>query len=367
MIVRRRMRVVIVGGTVPRFSAIACKNVPGRCGDLILNWRRCSMQSFKAPVRTMIAVLMLGIAGSGAAQQTYPSKPIRFITPYAPGGATDVIARLTGQKLSEAWGRPVVVENRAGGNTVIGTEVVAKSAPDGHTIILVGTTHVANASLVKTSYDAIRDFATVSTVTSNETVLVVHPSVPANTLQEFVALAKSRPGQLNYATSSTGGPTHLPAELFNMLAGIRTQQIPYKGGGPAMSDLLGGQVHMVFAIPSNVVAHVKSGKLKGIVVSGDTRLAALPQVPTAAEAGLPGFDAKNWYGILAPAGTPAPIIQKMSAEISRILVLPDVKEKLMSLGMDPFYSTPEQFAAMMKADLATYARIIKTANIKMDN
>ena len=325
------------------------------------------MKNCIAVARMVMAGLLVALAGPGAAQQDYPGKPIRFITPYAPGGATDVIARIVGQKLTESWGKPVPVENRAGGNTVIGTEVVARSAPDGYTIILVGITHVANASLIRTSYDAIKDFATVATVTSNETVLVIHPSVPANTLQEFIALAKSKPGQLNYATSSTGGPTHLPAELFNIVAGVKTQQIPYKGGGPAMTDLLGGQVHMIFAIPSNVVAHVKSGKIKAIVVTGETRLSALPQVPTATEAGLSGFEGKNWYGILAPAGTPVPIINKLSAEIARILALPDVREKLLGQGMEPFYSTAEQFAALMKTDLAKYAKVIKTANIKMDN
>ena len=325
------------------------------------------MKNFKTLARVMLTVPMLALAGTGIAQQDYPSKPIRYISPYAPGGATDVIARLTGQKLSEAWGKPVIVENRAGGNTVIGTEVVAKSPPDGYSIVLVGTTHVANATLIKTSYDAIKDFAPVATLTSNETVLVVHPSVPANTLKELIALAKAKPGALNYATSSTGGPTHIPAEAFNMLAGIKTQQIPYKGGGPAMSDLLGGQVQMIFAIPSNVVNHIKAGKLKALVVTGEARLAALPQVPTAAEAGMPDFDARNWYGILAPAGTPVPIIRKLSAEFARILTLPDVKEKLIGQGMDPFYSTPEQFAEILKKDVAAYAKIIKTANIKMDN
>ena len=325
------------------------------------------MKQIKAVAYLITAALLLGIAGSGSAQPAYPAKPIRFISPYAPGGATDVIARLVGQKLSEAWGVPVVVENRAGGNTVIGTEFVAKSAPDGYSIVLVGTTHVANASLIKTSYDAIKDFAPVATVTSNETVLVVHPSVPANTLQELIALAKAKPGELNYATSSTGGPTHIPAELFNIVAGVKTQQIPYKGGGPAMTDLLGGQVQMVFAIPSNVVGHVKSGKLKALAVTGDKRLAALPQVPTAIEAGLKGFDGQNWYGILSPAGTPAPVVNKMSGEIAKILAMPDVAEKLQGQGMDPYYTTPEQFTALLKSDLAKYTRVIRTAKIKMDN
>jgi len=293
------------------------------------------MKVFNAVVRTVTVGLLLVLAGPGAAQQAYPGKPIRFITPYAPGGATDVIARLVGQKLTESWGQQLLVDNRPGGNTVIGTEALAKSAPDGYTIILVGITHVANPSLIHTSYDAIKDFAPVATVTSNETILVVHPSVPANTLQEFIALAKSKPGQLNYATSSTGGPTHLPAELFNMLAGVKTQHIPYKGGGPAVTDLVGGQVQMMFAIPSNVVAHVKSGRLKGIVVTGTTRLSALPQVPTFNEAGLPSFDVKNWYGVLAPARTSHTIIDKLSAEIARILTLSDVRERPGSVLLHP--------------------------------
>jgi len=325
------------------------------------------MKSFNLMVHAVTAALLLGITGPAAAQQPYPNKAIRFISPYAPGGATDVICRLIGQKLSEAWSVPVVVENRAGGNTVIGTEFVSKSAPDGYTIVLVGTTHVANASLIKTSYDALKDFSPVATVTSNETVLVVHPSVPANTLQEFIALAKAKPGVLNFATSSTGGPTHIPAELFNIVAGTKMQQIPDKGGGPAMTDLLGGQVQVVFAIPSNVVGHVKSGKLRALAVTGEKRLAALPQVPTAIESGLKGFDGQNWYGILAPAGTPVPVVNKMSSEIAKILAQPDVSEKLQGQGMDPYYLNPEQFTGLMKSDLAKYTKVIRTANIKMDN
>jgi tripartite-type tricarboxylate transporter receptor subunit TctC len=325
------------------------------------------MKSFNLMVHAVTAALLLGITGPAAAQQAYPNKAIRFISPYAPGGATDVICRLIGQKLSEAWSVPVVVENRAGGNTVIGTEFVSKSAPDGYTIVLVGTTHVANASLIKTPYDALKDFSPVASVTSNETVLVVHPSVPANTLQEFIALAKAKPGVLNFATSSTGGPTHIPAELFNIVAGTKMQQIPYKGGGPAMTDLLGGQVQVVFAIPSNVVGHVKSGKLRALAVTGEKRLAALPQVPTAIESGLKGFDGQNWYGILAPAGTPVPVVNKMSSEIAKILAQPDVSEKLQGQGMDPYYLNPEQFTGLMKSDLAKYTKVIRTANIKMDN
>jgi tripartite-type tricarboxylate transporter receptor subunit TctC len=198
-------------------------------------------------------------------------------------------------------------------------------------------------------------------------VLVLHPSVPANNLQDLVALARSKPGQLNYASASTGGPLHLAGELFNMLAGVKTQHIAYKGGGPAMTDLLGGHVQMMFSPPPESIPHIRSGKLKAIAVSGNSRSPALPQVPTFAEAGMPGFTAKNWFGVLAPAGTPKPIVDKLSAEIARILALPDIREKLLSQGMDPYVSTPEQFAALLRSDLALYAKIIKSANIKLEN
>jgi len=324
------------------------------------------MKAFNAVVRMLATCALMGLAGSVAAQEPYPSKPIRFITPYAPGGSTTVVARLIGQKLTEAWGQQVIVDNRPGGNTIIGSEALVKSAPDGYTILLAGTPHVVNPSMLPTPYDAIKDFAPVATATSNEILLVVHPSVPANNLGEFIALAKSRPGQLNYATSSTGGSPHLASELFNIMAGVKTQHIPYKGGGPAVTDLLGGQVQMIFAIPTNVIAHVKGGRLKAIAVSGESRLSALPQVPTFTEGGLPGFSVKTWYGVLAPAGTPKPIIDKMSAEIARILAMPDIKEKLDSQGFETFISTADEFAALIKADLAKYAKIIKAADIKVD-
>jgi tripartite-type tricarboxylate transporter receptor subunit TctC len=198
-------------------------------------------------------------------------------------------------------------------------------------------------------------------------VLVLHPSVPASNLQELIALAKSKPGQLNYASASTGGPLHLAGELFNMLAGVKTQHIPYKGGGPAMLDLLGGHVQMMFSPPPESIPHIRSGKLKPIAISGSARSPALTQVSTFAEAGMPGFTAKNWFGVLAPAGTPKPIVDKISAEVARILALPDIREKLLSQGMDPFISTPDQFGALLKSDLALYGKIIKAANIKLEN
>ena len=324
------------------------------------------MKVFNAILRLATIGVLMGLAGPIAAQQDYPIKPIRIITPYAAGGSTSVLARLVGQKLTERWGQQVLVESRGGGDTIIGTDAVAKSPPDGYTILLIGTTLVINANLYsKLPYDTFKDLAPIATLTINEHFLVVNPSVPANNLQELIALAKSKPGQLNYA--STGTSTQLSSELFNIVAGTKIQHIPYKGGGQSITDVIGGQVEMTFAVPTNVIGHVKSGKLRGIAVSGKNRLSALPEVPTFAEAGLPSFDIMSWYGLLAPAGTPREIIDKLSAEVAGILVLADFREKLDSQGFAPFVSTSDQLAALMKADSAKYARIIKTANIKVAN
>lgn len=316
----------------------------------------------------MAAGLAGVVAGPAWAQQTYPSKPIRLIVPFSPAGGTDTVARLIGAKVTESWGQQVFVDNRPGGNTIIGTDVLAKSAPDGYSIMRTSNIHVISPNLLpKLPYDSVRDFAPIATLSSLELVLTVHPTLPVKNLKEFIALGKARPGQLNYASSGSGGPTHLAGESFKLMAGVQMQHIPYKGAGPAVNDLIGGQVQLYFTVPVNVVTFIKSGRLKGIAVTGETRLAALPQVPTFTEAGLPGFDFRTWYGILAPAGTPKAIIDKLSAEISRIVVTPEILEKLASQGMSPFISTPEEFAALIKADLAKFAIIVKAANIKADD
>ena len=320
--------------------------------------------------RSVAAVLLIAMVMVGPVfgQQIYPGKPIRFIVPYPPGGATTVVARLFGEKLTESWGQAVIVDNRGGANTIIGTEALVKSPPDGYAIMLVANTHVINSLLIATlPYDSIRDFAPIATLASTEQLLVLHPSVPANTLRELIALAKSRPGQLNYATVGSGGPNHLATELFNTMAGIKTQQVPYKGGGPAVIDLIAGQVQLSFNVTSNFTQHVQSGKLKAIAISGEKRFSGLPNVPTFSEAGLPGIEAKGWYGVLAPAGIPGAIVEKLSTEIARIQDKADIREKLASQGLEPFTSTPGQFADLMKADTARYAKIIKAANIKMEN
>ena len=314
----------------------------------------------------VLGVLMLS-AGIAGAQQPYPVKPIRFIVPFPPGGSTDPLARLMGLKLTEAWGQQVIVENRPGGATIIGTEAVAKSAPDGYTILLAASTHVINSLLMRDlPYDSVKDFAPVATLIKSEFVLVLNPTVPANNLQEFIALAKSRPGQLNYGTAGNGNPNHLAGELFNMMAGVKMQSVPYKGGGPAITDLIGGQLQAIFSVLYSVIPQIKAGKLKAIAVARATRSSSLPDVPTFIESGLPGFDPKSWQGILAPAGTPRAIIDKMAAEISRVLAQRDVSERLGSQGTEAFFLGPEQFAALMQADSARIATIIKAANIRLD-
>lgn len=321
-----------------------------------------------AVLRLLSAGALMAIAAALSAQQAYPNKPIRFIIPYAAGGNTSVLARLVGQKLTESWSQPVIVDNRPGGNTIIGSEALIKSPADGYAILLVTSSHIINPLLIPNlPYDTMKDFAPVATLAASEYVLVLNPALPANNLQEFIALAKSKPGQLNYSTAGNGGVQQLASELFNILAGVRIQGISYKGGGPAVADLLGGQVQLSFQNTPAVVAHINSGKLKGIAITGEKRLATLPQVPTFAEAGLPGFDVKIWFAILARAGTPKEIIGKLSSETAKILKMPDIKERLDSLGLDAYISTPDETIALMKADSARYAKIIKTANIKFEN
>lgn len=322
------------------------------------------IRSSTVMVQTLTIAMLMAFADSVTAQQTYPNKLIRIITPYAPGGTTTIVGHVIGQKLTESWAKPVVVDNRPGGNGFIGGEALVKSPPDGHTVILITSTHIITPLLLPAPYDPIKDFAAVATLVSTEQVLVLHPSVAANNLQEFIALAKLKPGQLNYASAGSGGVPHLLGEMFNILAGTRMTHVPYKGSAPAIADLLGGHVHMFISPPIDAMPNIKAGKLKAIAMSGRTRLSALPEVPTFAEGGLPAFDGRIWFGLLAPAGTPKEIINKFSAEIARILVMPDLGEKLR--GLEPLVSTSDQFGALMKADTTKFSNIIKTANIKIE-
>jgi len=315
--------------------------------------------------RHAVAAIVACVAAGAAAQQDYPNKPIRYISPYQPGGSTSFIARLIGQQLTEAWGQQVVVDNRGGANTIIGTQIAVNSRPDGYTLVSLGGALAGNHWLAKTPYDALKDIAPIATVSSYENVLVVPLSLPVNTVAELIALAKAKPEQMTYGTSSTGGPTHLLAELFNAVAGIKTLHIPYKGGGPAVVDLMGGHIHFYFSNPINVAALIRSGRLRALAVTGQSRAGAFPDVPTFAEEGLPAMTLTNWQGVGGPAGIPKPIIDRISAEIGKLVARPDTREKLNAQGSEPYYNNPEQTAALIRSDIAKYGKIIKDANIKV--
>ena len=316
-------------------------------------------------VRLFGLAVLLPMVGSASAQADYPNKTIRIIVPYAPGGSTTWTSRLVGEHLTTVWGEQVIIDNRPGAGTVIGTEAAVRSRPDGYTLMYIGSAIASNHTLMKTPYDALKDIAPIATVSNYETLLVVHPSLPVKTVKEFVALAKARPGELNYATSSFGGATSLAAVLFNGAAGIKTQAIPYKGAGPAVVDLLGGQVQFFFGVPVNLVTHVKTGMLRPLAVSGAKRLSALPDVPSLAEVGYPSVSLATWQGIGAPARTPKAIIDKVSAEIARLVALPETQKKLDAQGFVPYYNTPEQTAELLKNDIVRFAKIIKEGKLKV--
>jgi tripartite-type tricarboxylate transporter receptor subunit TctC len=321
---------------------------------------------FAAALQILTMGVLIALAGPAAAQKAYPSKPIRIIVPFPPGASNDILARLIGKKLTDTLGVQTIVDNRGGASTIIGASALLKSPPDGYTIMVTSGTHIITPLLMPTPYDAVKDFVAVATIDSIDYVLVVHPSLPANNLKEFIALARARPGQINYASSAKGSGNHLSAEMLAMRTGIKMQHIPYKGGGPAVIDLMAGQVQMFFNSPSSMVPYIKSGKLKALAVTGEGRLPALPNVPTFTESGLPNFDVKSWHGILAPPATPKAIVDILSAQIAKILAMPDTIEALASLGMTPLISTPEQFAALMRSDTVRFAEVIKAGNVKAD-
>ena len=315
--------------------------------------------------RQVVAFSICALASSAWGQAAFPAKPIRLIVAFPPGGSTTVVARLLGQKLTERLGQPVVVDNRPGGNGVIASEELLKSAPDGHTILLVLNTHSINPLMMtQMPYDTYKDFATISTIYKFDLILVVHPSVAANNLRELVALAKSSPSTFNFAAGDNVGLTHLAAETFNTMAGVKLQVIPYKGTGPALSDTLAGHVQGYFSPPTAVISHIKTGKLKPIAISGNARSPALPEVPTFAEAGLPGYEAGTWGGILAPGATPQHIVSKLVSEVTAIMALPDIRENLRGQGLESFTVGPAEFAALIRSDSARFEKVIKAANIK---
>lgn len=316
--------------------------------------------------RLLAAASALLLAGSVVAQSSYPNKPIRMIVPFAAGGSTDNLARTMAQKLGELLGQPVIVDNRPGGNAIIGSEALTKSAPDGYTIMMTSVDHTVIPQLLPTPYDPVKDFVPIGAVSYTQLLLVVNPSVPVNSLQELIAYAKANPNKLNYASSGSGGVPHLTGEMFSNQTGIKMQHIPYKGGGPAMIDLVGGQVQLTFAIPINAIPHIKSGKLRPIAITGTARNDALPNVATFTEGGVPGLDVKTWFAVFAPAGTPKAIVDKLSEDIRRALAMPEIRERLAAQGMEPYVTTPDEFAAIVKADFAKYGQVIKTGGIKIE-
>lgn len=299
-----------------------------------------------------------------ARAQAYPAKAIHFIVGSSANSGGDFLARIIGQKMTETWGQQVIVEAKPGAGSIIATELVAKAAPDGHTIVIVPASYALNPSLYrKLPYDSLRDLAPVTLVGTQPTLLVMHPSVPVRTVKDLVALAKSAPGRINYASSGVGSGGFLSAELLKTMAQIDLVHIPYKGPGPALIDLLGGQVDLLFTSPLAALPHVSSGKLRGVAVTSRTRLVDLPDIPTVAESGVPGYEVLVWNGVLAPAATPKPVLNQISGEIARILQLPEVKSRLQSLGYEARSSSPDEFAAFARAEIQKWAKVIAQARI----
>jgi tripartite-type tricarboxylate transporter receptor subunit TctC len=306
-------------------------------------------------------------AANPASAQAFPNKPIRWIVPFPPGGAADIVSRTVGGKLTAAWGQQVVIDNRPGAGGNIAAELVAKAIPDGYTVIIVPATHTTNPTLyARLPYDPVKDFAPVTLVSSSPLVLVVHPAVPASSVRELIALAKARPGQLNYASSGIGVSAHLAAELFKFTVGVDIVHIPYKGQPPAMIDLLSGQVQLMFANMPVALPQIKAGKLRPLAVTTLKRTPNLPGLPTVAETGLPGFEVNQWSGLLVPAGTPRSVISKLHGEIARTLQLPDVRESFVNQGFEPVGNTPGEFAAYISAEIAKWAKLIRDAGIRAE-
>jgi tripartite-type tricarboxylate transporter receptor subunit TctC len=310
---------------------------------------------------------MSAFASGVAYAQAYPTRSIRLVVPYVPGGGVDFVGRLIAQKLADAWGSAVFVENKPGGGTNIGSEFVARSAPDGYTLLVAGVPNSANMALYqKLPYDTVKDFAPVILIDTAPNILAVHPSVPAKSVKELIALAKVKRGALTYASAGIGSSNHLSGELFRTMADIDIVHIPYKGGGAAITDLLAGQVSMYFGTTPSTLPFVQSGRLRALGVTTAKRTVAAPQLPTIAEAGLSGYEQSAWHGLLAPAGTPDAVIAKLNAEVNRLVRLPDAVERFKVQGFEVIGGSPADFAAFIRQDVAKYAKLVKTAGIRID-
>jgi len=317
---------------------------------------------------SLAATLAILAPHAARAADAYPAKPVRFVVAFPPGGGTDIIARAIAQKLAERIAQQVVVDNRPGAGGNIGTDIVAKSAPDGYTMLMGSAGPLAiNASLFgKMPFDPIKDLAPVTLAASTPNVLVVHPSLRAATVKELIALAKARPGEINFASSGHGTPAHLAGELFNSMAGVKMVHVPYKGAAPALADLLGGQVQLMFSTMPPALPHVKDGKLRALAVTSAKRSPAAPDIPTLDEIALPGFEANTWHGVVVPAGTPATIVARLNREIVAILHLPDVVERFSSQGAEALGSTPEEFAAYIRSETLKWAKVVRDSGAKAE-
>ena len=317
---------------------------------------------------SLLAAAALSVCALHAIAQSYPSRAIRYIVPFAPGGGQDAVARQLAPRLAEALGQPVVIDNRPGAGATIGAEIAAKSPPDGYTIFMASnTSHAINPHLhAKLAYDPIRDFVAVSQLASLANILVVHPSLPARNLKQLTALAKARPDELHFGSPGNGSPAQLAAVMYNQAAGVQTVHVPYRGTGPALTALMSGETQLMFGSMTGTIPLVKAGRLRALAVTGLARSAAVPEVPTVAESGYPGFEATTWYGIAVPAGTPAAIVNKLHGDIVKVLAMPDVRSMLAAQGAEPVGNTPAEFADYIAAELKHYAKIVRDSGMRPD-
>jgi tripartite-type tricarboxylate transporter receptor subunit TctC len=315
-----------------------------------------------------VAILLLSLFTACAAlAQSYPAKPVRIIVPYGAGGPADIYARFLAQRLQEPMGQPFVVEDRPGGGSILGTDAVAKSAPDGYTLLMMSNTHTVNETLIpKKPFQLMRDLAPITGVNYSDLLMVIHPSVPAASLKEFIALAKAKPGSLNYASSGPGTPYHMAGELFKALAGVDIVHVPHKGSDGARASILGGQVQMMFDAVPTMAANARAGKVKAIATTGKARSTVTPDVPTVAEAGVPGYESGIWLGLMAPAGTPRPVLERLNAEVNRILGAPEVKEAWARQGAFPMGMSIDQFDRFLRAEIVKWAEVVKVSGAKVD-
>ena len=318
-------------------------------------------------LRNFLAAAAAALLATAAAAQGYPTRPVKIVVPFAAGGPADVYARVLAQKLEGVMGQPFVVEDRPGGGSIVGTQAVQQAEPDGYTLLMMSNTHTVNETLIpKKPFQLMRDFVPVAPVNYSDLVMVVHPSVPAKSLKEFIALAKSRPGELNYASSGPGTPYHMAGELFKAMAGVNIVHVPYKGSSGARTDTLGGQVQMMFDAITTMAPNVEAGKVRALGTSGKVRSKVLPNVPTISEAGVPGYEAVIWLGIMAPKGTPKPIVDKLNAEIRKVVSSPEIQAAWDKQGAVPMSMSPGEFDEFLRGDIEKWAKVVKISGARQD-